>query len=394
MNKYFILFLILGFDVLFLLYETSQLSIGYSEVSILNGDFSVIKLIENFSIAMFGQNDIALRLPMILLHLSSVLLLFNLSKKYLKYDRDRLWLVVIFILLPGILSSSIVVNSAGLVIFSLLLYLNLYSLNLYFRYLLLIPLWFISPSMILLNLGLFFYSIKQKDYKFSVFNFTLFASSLYVYGFDTTGLPQGHFLDTLAIYSAIFTPIVFVYIFYILYRRYVTSREDILWYISSTALLLSLLLSFRQRLHLEDFAPFILVALPIAAQTFFHSYRVRLAQFRGTYKTIFVISFIFLSFNATVVLFNKYIYLVLDDPKEHFAYDMHITKDLAAKLKDINVTCIDAKDEKLQSKLEFYGIQYCKENELSKVNENNARYVTISYKGHQVYKTYVTKINK
>ena len=65
-----------------------------------------------------------------------------------------------------------------------------------------------------------------------------------------------------------------------------------------------------------------------------------------------------------------------------------------SKLKDINVTCIDAKDEKLQSKLEFYGIQYCKENELSKVNENNARYVTISYKGHQVYKTYVTKINK
>ncbi|WP_345993701.1 hypothetical protein [Sulfurimonas sp. HSL-1716] len=394
MKKYLILFLILGLDALFLLYETSQLSIGYSEVTLLNGGFSVLKYIEEFSLATFGQNDVALRLPMILLHLSSALLLFHFSKKYLKYDRDRLWLLVVFILLPGVLSSSIVVNSAGLVIFSLFLYLNLYSINPYFKYLLLVPIWFVSPSIIFLYLGLMFYAIKEKNYRFALLNLFLFSSSLYVNGFDTTGLPKGHFLDTLAIYSAIFTPIVFVYIFYILYRRYVTSREDILWYISSTAFMISLLLSFRQRLHLENFAPYILLALPIAAQTFYHSYRVRLKQFRGTYKTIFIISLLFLSLNATMVLFNKYIYCFLDDPQEHFAYDMHIAKDLAEKLKEKNIACVNANNKKLQLRLKFYEIGYCQGNTLSKIKHKDSINVTISYKGCKVYKTYVTKINK
>ena len=394
MKRYFILFLILGLDALFLLYETSQLSISYTETTLLNGNFSILQYIEKFSFFLFGQNDFALRLPMIFLHLLSVILLFKLSKHYLKYDRDRFWLIAVFILLPGVLSSSIVVNSAGLVIFALFLYLNLYNINNYFRYLLLLPLWFVSPSMVFLYLGLFLYSIKQKDYKFAFLNIVLFFSSLYVFGFDTTGLPKGHFLDTLAICSAIFTPIVFIYIFYILYRRYITSSEEILWYISATALFLSLLLSFRQRLHLEDFAPYILVALPLAAQTFYHSYRVRLKQFRTTYKIIFLLSFIFLLLNATVILFNKYLYVILNDPQEHFAYEMHVAKDLAQKLQEKNLTCIDANDKKMQSRLNFYGVRYCQENKLSHLKGKNSFYVTISYKGVKVYQTYVTKISK
>jgi hypothetical protein len=394
MNKYFILFLILGLDALFLLFETSQLSISYTETTLLNGNFSLLQQIEQASFYFFGQNDFALRLPMILLHLLSTILLFNFSKNYLKYDRDRLWLVVVFILLPGVLSSSIVVNSVGLVIFSLFLYLNLYDKHIYFKYLLLLPLWFVSPSMIFLYLGLFFYSLKQRNYRFSIFTFALFLSSLYTFGFDTTGLPKGHFLDTLAIFSAIFTPIVFVYIFYILYRRYITSQEDILWYISSTALLLALALSFRQRLHLEDFAPYLLVSILLAAQTFYHSYRVRLKQFRSTYKIIFVISLIFLFFNAGMIFFNKYLYLVLKDPQENFAYEMHVAKDLALKLKEKNLPCIDANDKKLQARLTFYGLGYCQEFQFSPFPTEKALHVTISYKGAEVYQTYVTKLNK
>ena len=394
MNRFFILFLILGLDALFLLYETSQLSIGYTETTVLNGSFSVLQQIEEISFYIFGKNDFALRFPMIILHLLSAVLLFNLSKQYLKYDRDRLWLVVVFILLPGVLSSSIVVNNAGLVIFSLFLYLNLYKINSYFRYFLLLPLWFVSPSMIFLYLGLSIYSIKEKDYKFTLLNIGLFLSSLYIFGFDTTGLPKGHFLDTLAICSAIFTPIVFIYILYILYRRYITSQEDVLWYISATALVLSLLLSFRQRLHLEDFAPYILVALPLAGQTFYHSYRVRLKQFRGTYKILFVLSLLFLSLNATAIFFNKYFYRVLKDPTEHFAYEMHIAKDLAQKLQEQKLTCIDANDKKMQTRLSFYGVGYCQKNKLLSQKSDNEQSVTIRYKGAKVYEAYVTKINK
>ena len=93
MNKFFILFLILGLDALFLLYETSQLSISYAETTVLNGSFSLLKYIENTSLYLLGKNDFALRLPMIILHIASAVLLFNFSKQYLKYDRDRLRLL-------------------------------------------------------------------------------------------------------------------------------------------------------------------------------------------------------------------------------------------------------------------------------------------------------------
>ena len=394
MNRHFILFLILGLDALFLLYEANSLSVGYSEIALLNGDFSLLQAIVKASLALFGQNDLALRLPMIVLHLLSVLLFFKLSKNYLRYDSDRLWLTLVFVLLPGVLSASIIVNDAGLVIFTLLLYLNIFTCKHYLRYFLLLPMLFVSQSMIILNLALVLYGVKEKEYRFAFYNFILVILSFLIFGFDTTGLPLGHFLDTLAIYAAIFTPIVFVYIFYILYRRYITKKEDILWFISVSALVLSLLLSFRQRLHLEEFAPFILMALPLAAQTFYHSYRVRLKQFRMTYKAIFIVSLLFLFANASIVLFNKYLYCILDDPKENFAYNMNIAKDLALKLKDDNLTCIDANNGQMQARLAFYGLNYCGDTTLSDIENNNSKKVTISYNGCQVYTTYVTNINK
>ena len=394
MKKYLILFLILGLDAFFLLYQTSQLSISYAELTLLKGSFSPLQQIEYISFLIFGKNDFALRIPMIALHVMSSLLLFRLSKNYLKYDRDRFWLLIVFILLPGVLSSSLVVNSAGLVIFSLLLYLNLFEKNSYYKYLLLPLLWFVSPSMEILFLALTLYALKNKEYRFGVFNSVLFLSSFSYFGFDATGLPKGHFLDTLAIYSAIFTPIAFVYIFYILYRRFITARTEILWFISATALLLSLLLSFRQRLHLEEFAPFILVALPLAAQTFYHSYRVRLKEFRFTYRILFSLSILFLFLNATVVFFNKYLYQVVKNPSDHFAYEMNIASELADHLKENNITCIDVNDSKMQQRVEFYGIGYCQENKLENAESNNSKNVSISYNKTLVYRAYVTKINK
>ena len=394
MKKYLILFLILGLDVLFLFYETSQLSISYAELTLLKGEFSPLQFIEKLSFLLFGQNDFALRVPMIILHFLSALLLFNLSKRYLKYDRDRLWLIVVFILLPGVLSSSLVVNSAGLVIFSLLLYLNFYDKNTYLKYLLLLPLWLVDPSMEILFLALTIYALTRKEYLFAAVNIVLFFTSLFYFGFDTDGLPKGHFLDTLAIYSAIFTPIVFVYLFYILYRRFIIKRTDVLWYIASTALLLSLFLSFRQRLHLEEFAPFILIALPLAGQTFYHSYRVRLKEFRSTYRIIFSLSIAFLALNAMVVFFNKYLYHFVKKPSEHFAYEMNIASELADNLKAKHFTCIDADNEKLQARLDFYGIGYCKGYRLTRQRFENSKNVSISYNGVLVYRVYVTNINK
>nr|MDA3908441.1 hypothetical protein [Sulfurimonas sp.] len=215
-----------------------------------------------------------------------------------------------------------------------------------------------------------------------------------LYGVDTKGIPQGHFLDSIAVYTAIFTPIIFVYIFYILYRRYLTKQIDILWFIASVAFVFSLLLSFRQRIELEHFAPYLILALPLAAQTFGHSYRVRLKMFRTKYKAAFVISLVLLVLNSLVVFFNKEIYVFIDKPQNHFAYNMHVAKELANELKSRGIECVDT-DYKMQSRLKFYGVTNCNTSIVAEVSlkNQNRKNVTISYSNRPVYKASVTKVN-
>jgi len=392
-----ILFLILGLDALLLFLQISEISISHDEALFLYTQSSFLQFLVKFSLLLFGQNDYALRLPMIALHISSALLLYKISKEYLIDERSRLWLVLVFVLLPGVISSALLVNSAGLVIFGLLLFVYMYQNYAHkWLYLLLFIYLIIESDFAYLFLSLIFYAFSKKDEKLFVVNLLLFALSAYFYGLDITGSPSGYFLDILGVYSAVFTPIVFIYIFYILYRRYFTKEIDLLWFIASVTLLFSILLSFRQRVDIEHFAPYVIVALPLAAKTFANSYKVRLKIFRKNYRNIFILSLIFLLINALVVFFNKELYQFMKHPQTHFAYKMHVAKELAYELKRQNIVCIKAKDS-MALRLKFYGVNNCDaysllENEAKDANRTNN--VTISYKNKPIFTSTVTKINK
>jgi len=391
----YIFFLILGIDATILLYEISELSISYHEASVLYGNFSFLYLIEKFSFFLFGQNDFALRIMMIVFHLFSVVLLYKISEKYLKHQRDRLWLVFIFVLLPGVTSSAILVDSAGFVILLLLLFVYIYdNFDKLYIYPLLFVYMVIDKEFLYLFFALFFFALHQKDKRFLYFNTVMFFSSIYIYGLNTQGQPKGHFLDVIGLYSAVFTPIVFIYIFYVLYRRFLTKQTDIVWFISFVPLILSLLLSFRQKINIEEFAPYLIVALPLAAQTFSTSYRVRLKMFRTKYRVAFVSAVVFLLFNTTLVLFNKYLYLFIDKPQKHFAYKMHIAKELSKKLKNMGIECINT-DSAMQKRLKFYKINKCNKYTLKKLSPQDRKNanVTISYNSKIVYSASATKIN-
>ncbi len=395
MSIRYILLLILGVDALILFFQTSELSISYHEASLLYDEFSFLQLIIKSSIYIFGNNDFALRLPMIFIHLLSALLLFGVSKSYLKHDKDRLWLLLIFVLIPGVISSALLVDSAGMVIFGLLLFVYIYGrLPKIYSYILLTSFVFINANFLYLFLALILFCLKTKEREFLIFNILAFITSIYMYGFDTKGLPEGHFLDILGIYSAIFTPILFIYIFYILYRKYLTKQTDLLWFIAVIPFIVSLLLSFRQRVEVEQFAPYLIVALPLAVQTFSRSYRVRLKEFRKKYRYMFSLSLVFLLFNTLLVLFNKELYLILDDPKKHFAYKAQVAKELSLELKKMKIVCVETDDE-MSKRLLFYGITKCNNNILREIkmeafqNHN----VTISYKNQPVYFANVTKLN-
>ena len=390
-----ILFLILGIDACVLFFETAHVSISSSEASLLYGDFSFLQLLVKTSLAFFGHNDFGLRFVFIAMHILSALLIYIISKRYLKFQRDRLWLVLTFVLLPGVVSSAIMVNHAGFIIFGLLLYLYVeQKVSKFFINILLLVYALLDVGFVYLFLGLAFYHLFNKEKKEFAYNIGLFFFSSYLYGFDIYGFPRGHFLDTIGVYAAIFNPIIFVYIFYVLYRRYLADKKDKLWYIASTALLFSLLISFRQRVDIEHFAPYLIIALPLAAQTFVSSYRVRLKEHRRAYKAIFVSSFILLILNTLVVFFNKELYLVLDNPKKNFAYNMHIAKSLAQKLKAQNIDCVTT-DRRMQKRLRFYAVTQCDKNILKELPLKSKREpdVTISYKNRILYKATVTKLN-
>lgn len=387
--------LLVGINFFVLLLEIKGLSISYNEAKIVYSDhFSFLTSYIIFSLHLFGQNDYALRLPMIGLHIVSVILLYQISKHYVTRSNDRLWIVLIYVLLPGVTSAALVVDNAGLIITSLFLFIYLH-LNVGRYALAMVPiLIFIDPSFAYLFFALSVYGLYRKEHFYSSVGIVALGLSLFLYGIHVGGLPESRFLDVIGVYTAIFSPIVFIYLFYVLYRRMIAHEWDLIWMIAMSAFLISLLLSFRQKVEVQSFAPYLLIALPLAAQTFLHTYRVRLREFRKRYRFLFYSAFILLLVNALTVFFNHYLYRFIKKPSHHFSYSMHIAKELAQELKSNHIYCVDAKSEKLQLRLRFYGITHCENNRLDDELYSNSKKVTISYIEKPIYEIYVTKVNK
>lgn len=395
MRAKIILFLILGIDVVLLFFQFQQLSISSAEVYLLFESHNYIAFFYKILFSLFGHNDFTLRIPMLVLHSVSFFLFYELSKRYLTTSRDRIWLMFVYVMLPGMLSNAIVVSHASFILCGLLLYFYvLPRVHPLVTKALLVLFALFEGGFGYLFLGLLLYSLKNKSYKESAFYTALVVVSAYLYHYNIYGFPRGHFLDTLAVYSAILTPFIFIYLVYVLYRRYLAGKRDRLWYVASTTLLGSLILSFRQRLDIEYIAPYLIIALPLVAQTFRHSYHVRLKQFRKRYKFLFAVALAFLLLNTLVVLMNKSLFAYIDNPKKHFAYNMYVAKELAQELKKQGIKCVTT-DKKMEKRLEFYGVGICQKNYLETFLPTSSREtdVTIRYNNRAVYKANVTKIN-
>jgi len=125
------LFLILGIDAAVLLYEASDLSLTYHGAQILYGaEVTSMQWLIRLSLSFFGQTDMALRLPMVVMNLLSAVLLYRIAEPYAKNERERVWLVLVFVLLPGIISASLLVDSAALVTLALAFGLELRTIGL------------------------------------------------------------------------------------------------------------------------------------------------------------------------------------------------------------------------------------------------------------------------
>jgi hypothetical protein len=381
--------------VLILLFKAdSSLSISYKEALNVFVNNSVLSVISKFSISIFGQNDLALRLPFIIFYTLSVLLMYKLTENYFRYERDRFIAICMFMILPGVISASLLVNSAIMVIFFTLLYLYIYQKYNRHCYLLLIFFLFVDNSFAILYLALFFYSFKNQDKKLMYFSMIFFILSMYIYGFSTEGKPRGFLVDTFAIYATVFSPLLFIYFIYTLYRAGIKNERTLTWYISMTAMILSIIFSFRQRIFIEDFGPFVVIALPFMLKTFFHSYRIRLKEFRQTHKIAAILILSMLIINVILTFINKPLYLVLGNPTKHFVYQYHFAKELAEELKKRNINDVTCSEKELQLRLKFYNIDEGEKYFIStRPFYNFDKKIAIKYYNKELLDVYVKKID-
>ena len=393
-SKYNLLFcFLLVFSLLSLIYLSSTLSISYKEAINVLDNKSVLTYFTYPLLYLFHSNDIALRFPFLFFYFLCTILMYLMTKHYFKYEKDRLVNIILFMIVPGMVSAATLVNTAIIVLFFLLLYLYYYKVYKKHNYIILFFCLFIDNSFAILYLALFFYAFEKKDNKLFILSLILFGLSMSIYGFSTSGKPRGHFIDTLAIYASVFSPLLFLYFFYSQYRIAVKGNRTIYWYISFTALMFSLLFSFRQKIYIEDFAPFVIISMPIMVKLFFHTLRVRLPLFRKYHYFISYLAFAFLLINYALIFYNKPVYSYISKPKRHFIYNYSFVSDLSKKLKEKNINFISSDDKSLLKRLEFYGIQSGDQYFItSNVYLNNKYFEKIEFKYNNIIlKTYYIK---
>lgn len=364
-KNYKLIILLLAFDLLALLYGISTLSISTDEAKIyfadekkfLFLDHGLLYYLTHFGTFIFGQNDFGLRIPILFFHFLSCILLYILALKYTKTHFDSLLALLLFVLLPGTVASALLVNEASIVIFLTLAILCAYEYEKkWIFYPLLILTLFVDKSFNILFLTFFFFGIYKRNSFLLTLALVLFGLSISFYGFDTGGRPRGYFLDTLGIFAACFSPLVFIYFFYVVYRLTFKEQKNLLWFLMSVTFIFCSLLSLRQKLYLEDFLPFCVICTPLLIKTLMASYRVRLPQFRLRYKIFIECSIIFLLFCYFIIIGNQILYYFVSDPKYNFANNYHLAKELSKELKKQEIFELRV-GASLQPRLKFYGIK-------------------------------------
>ena len=354
----FSVFLICLIDFVFLLYAANSLSISYNEAEIFFQKHSLLSCILKLSTHFFGQNDLAVRGVMIFFHIASVVLMYKVSKFYIKLEFDRIIAVLLFVLLPGTLASALIINNAGICITLALLCIYLFHIKKKILFSLFFCLaFFIDGDFLIFYAGFFIFALYKRKPPLAWLSAILFLLTLYFFGFETNGRPSGHFIDTFGIFAAVFSPFVFIFFVYTIYRIWVKEKKDLLWFIAICSFCFCMIVSVRQRLELEQFLPFCVIATPLMVRVFFNSYRVRLPKFRKGHKICTSLVMLFLIFNWSAIIFNQIFYLFLSDPTKHLTYKFDVAKELADKLKEAGVQDITTEDARLALRLKFYGIK-------------------------------------
>ena len=366
-NRQFYLFIFLYVIALF--YLAIELPIGPNEAKVFYTDTKLLHYTTHLCRGYFN-NGLDFRLPFLLFGLLNIYIFFLMSKIYFKRDDESYLATTIFALLPGIITASVIVNIAVFVITLVLVFIILHNKKqIVGEGVVMLLLLFVHDASIIFFISLSIYFAFKRDSKLFAISIIFTAISLlYFNGLDIGGKPKGKFLELLGLYVALFSPLVFIYFFYALYRIWLREKKDILWYISFTAFILSVLLSLRQQVIMTDFAPYVIVAVVLMLVIYHKTLLVRLPQFQKGYRLGYKIVMGSLLFSSLIIVFHKPLFFLLKDKTEHFAYPFYKPYWIKLELSQIGQNCYTAKRKKMQYQLKYYGIDECKDIDVPKIH--------------------------
>lgn len=394
-KTYLYLFFILVVDFCLLLWVGKNLSISFYEAQTLASSRDFAGYFGRLSVELFGANDVGLRIGFLALHLCNAVLLFFLAKGFLKRPSDAIFCVLLFLLLPGVNAGAILVSNSGIVIFFTLLLCLWHQKSGKIPYWLLLVMAFVDKSFSLVFLALIFYGIAHKNTLLVLASLVFFAVNMYLFDLGIGGHPESHFVNVIGHLLLIFSPLVFLYFLYMIYRFATSKTKPLMWYIIVVALGFIFVFSLRQRVEIESFGALLMAGIPLMMRLYFSGLRVRLPQFKARYKIPFKLTLLVLLCMWGLLVFSKPLFAVLKESENHFAYRHYIAKELASELKARKITAVRS-EERMQKRLEFYGIKAGGRRlvevpikDSADLAAKDSRLISIVYYGKEVARFYV-----
>jgi len=180
-------------------------------------------------------NVFGLRIFFLIFAFLSLRIFYELSQRYFSKREDVYLSTALFMFLPGIMTASALAN-VGIVVLALVLFFVLLYERRHFWVLplIMLALFFIHEASVIFFLALLFYAVAHRNKQLSVISAAFIVAFVYLAkGIEIGGRPSGHFIEIFGLYATVFSPLLFLYFFYAMYRILLREKKTLMWYISS-----------------------------------------------------------------------------------------------------------------------------------------------------------------
>ncbi len=230
-QQHFFFTLVLYISAVFYLATTTPLS--PHEANIFYNSNEIVSTFMHWGDSLLG-GFLGIRIFSIFFGFLSICLFYEVSRRYFSERGDAYLATILFMFLPGILTATTLVNVAIIVLPLVLYFVLMYERKSFWPLpFVMLALFFIHDASIIFFVALLLYGLVHKDKMLSIFSAAFLIAFVYLAkGIEIGGGPSGHFVEIFGLYATVFSPLLFLYFFYAMYRILLREKKTLLWYIS------------------------------------------------------------------------------------------------------------------------------------------------------------------